>query len=131
MAKQFTYTKSEKFKSKKQLDEIFLTGKNFLVFPFKVVYSFNKTNVANELKMGVGVGKRNFGKAVDRNRIKRLTRESFRLHKHLLLQNLNNRQLHFFVLYIDKEMPESQNFVHNKMIKIFDKLAKVITNEEA
>jgi ribonuclease P protein component len=107
LSKAFSYNNKEKLKSKKQLDELFAQGKSFTVFPVKVLYAFNDEQ-DNFIKAGVGVSSRNFKKAVQRNRIKRLLREAYRTEKqplHFHLSN-NKKQLALFLLFIDKELPE-------------------------
>ena len=107
MIKDFSYNKTEKLKSKKQLDKIFESGKSFTFFPVKVFYDLSDEQ-DNIIKTGVGVSSRHFKKAVQRNRIKRLLREAYRtekqpLHVHL---NNNNKQLSLFLLFVDKIMPQ-------------------------
>ena len=106
MAKEFSYNKKEKLKSKKQLDELFQKGKSFTVFPVKIFYAFADEQ-DNVIKTGVGVSSRHFKKAVHRNRIKRLLREAYRTEKQPLHAYLNNneKQLVLFLLFIDKELP--------------------------
>ena len=58
-----------------------------------------------QIQAGVTVSKRNFKRAVQRNRIKRLLRESYRLNKHLVFNNIEGK-FAFLFLYIGKEMPE-------------------------
>lgn len=68
--------------------------------------------LANEteelVQAGVGVSGRNFSKAVDRNRIKRLLREAYRLNKSVLHTALtaDQKKIAVFILYIGKEKPE-------------------------
>src|SRR5687768_4694991 len=59
------------------------------------------------MQMGAGVSARNFKKAVDRNRVKRLVREGYRLQKNSLQQAVKekHKQLHFFIIYTGKELP--------------------------
>lgn len=60
------------------------------------------------VKAGVGVSARNFKKAVDRNRIKRLLRECYRLNKTSLHETVATQQkpLSVFFLYLGKELPD-------------------------
>ena len=107
MAKEFSYNKQEKLKSKKQIDHVFKSGKSFTVFPVKVFFVFTDEQ-DNIIKTGVGVSSRFFKKAVHRNRIKRLLREAYRTEKlplHAFLNN-NDKKLTVFLLFIDKTIPE-------------------------
>ena len=108
MAKQFTLGKTERLKSRKQIDHLFKAGKSFTVFPFKIYYRLDSTSGDAELKFGVGAGTRNFKKAADRNRIKRLTREAWRLQNTVLKQKLNtvSKKLNVFFIYTGKELPD-------------------------
>lgn len=122
MIQSFTYNKTEKLKSRKQLDKVFKSGKSFLVFPLKVFAMFENEVQENNIQCGVGVSKKHFSKAVDRNRIKRMLRENYRLNKGLLHETITAKQLSFFILYIDKSMPEKSNILEDKMKKVMDKI---------
>lgn len=102
----YFFKKSEKLKSRKLIGMLFEKGKSFSVFPFKVFYLNN--TIGDGLQTGVGVSSRNFKKAVDRNRIKRLMREAYRLQKNELQNKITAKQqsLGVFILYIGKELPE-------------------------
>lgn len=60
------------------------------------------------LKAGFTVSAKFFKKAVDRNRIKRITREAYRLQKATLEETLshNKKSLDIFLLFTGKELPE-------------------------
>lgn len=124
MAKLFTYNKKQKLKSRKELDNLFKNGKSFLIFPIKVFYFLGNASEANKLQCGVGVSKKHYAKAVDRNRIKRLMREGFRLNKLPLQDVVQTQQLSFFMLYIDKTMPLGYSAIDDKMKLIIAKLIK-------
>lgn len=120
--KEFSYNKNEKLKSRKQLQQIFSTGKTFTIFPLKVFYQLVDEQ-DNIIKTGVGVSKKNFKKAVDRNRIKRLLREYYRTQKIPLHNSLlnNNKKLAIFILYIDKVLP-AYNLIQQKMLQVTERL---------
>ncbi|MBT8395164.1 MAG: ribonuclease P protein component, partial [Bacteroidia bacterium] len=55
--------------------------------------------------VGVSVSKKKFKRAVDRNRIKRLIRETNRLNKKMLIDN-NVSGYAFMILYIGDDVPD-------------------------
>ena len=124
--------KQARLKSRKVIDHLFNDGKSFTVFPFRVIYQFTKLPVIPDpfqLQAGFSVSKRHFKKAVDRNRIKRLMREAYRLQKNELelMIKSNPVQLVFFMIYTGKELPEYK-LVFEKIKGILLKLQK-ISNE--
>jgi ribonuclease P protein component len=106
------YGKAQKLKSRKAMETLFASGKSFNAFPIKVFYTLNPIvqtgGTDNCVHVGVGVSSRNFKKAVDRNRIKRLLREVYRTQKHDLIDAvaLQISELNVFFLYVGKELPE-------------------------
>lgn len=126
MVKQFSLNKNEKLKSRKQLDELFVKGKPFLVFPVKTVFLLSDTIEKPAVKMGVGVSKKNFKLAVNRNRIKRLLREVYRINKLPLIDFANEKKknISVFFLYVNKELCE-YSVLNEKMKKIIEKIIKI------
>jgi ribonuclease P protein component len=128
VAKKFTLGKIERLKSRKQIEQLFTEGKNFPLLPFRIYYRFIPiiTDSLSNLQFGAGVSGKNFKRAVDRNRIKRLIREAYRLQKIQLQEILRQKrlQLNLFFVYTGKELPEFSmvkekvNVILNKMIKI-------------
>ena len=137
MAKQFTLGKNERLKSRKLIEQLFKEGKSFNAFPFRVYYLFpekilNPGSYRDQsricgIQFGAGVSNRNFKKAVDRNRIKRLTREAYRLQKKSLEEMLTTKakSLSLFFIYTQKELPDYQT-VFEKTSLILNKLVKII-----
>ena len=97
-----TFNKSEKLKSEKLITELFSSGKSISAYPLRLVYLETTFSDPVKIKTGVSVPKRNFRKAVDRIRIKRLMREAYRLNKSVLFNNITT-QYAFMILYIGKE----------------------------
>jgi ribonuclease P protein component len=125
ISRQFTWKKEEKLKSRKRIERVFKEGKSFSLFPFRVFYlkapmpGESRTAAADErpmpgqtpqapLQAGFGASSRNFKRAVDRNRIKRLSREAYRLQKQPLLDRLKHKgiSLAVFFIYTGKELPD-------------------------
>jgi len=79
------------------------------------------------LQFGVGVSAKNFKRAVDRNRVKRLTREAWRLQKNELKEKTKaaQMQLNVFFIYTGKELPDFKT-VKDKVAVALKKLADKI-----
>jgi ribonuclease P protein component len=116
---QFTYPKHEKLKSKTIIDLLFSDGNSVSKFPLRLVYVENKEENAELIKMGVSVSKKYFKKAVDRNYYKRVLRETYRLNKHLLIDNLE-KPYAFMFFYQTKERLSYQE-IEEKTIQLFQK----------
>ena len=117
MAKRFTLGSKERLKSRKQIEQLFKDGKSFVHFPYRIYFqNSNETENDSALQFGVGVSAKLFKKAVDRNRIKRLTREAWRLQKNELaeLVNQKNSRLNVFFIFTGKELPDYK-FVFDKI----------------
>ena len=124
----YQFSKKEKLKSRKLIEKLFAEGSTFLVFPIKVVFLIVDEPMDNPIKVGVSASSKKFKNAVDRNRIKRLIKENYRLNK-LPLHNYlreTNKQVAVFFMYIDKALPENA-LLHRKMPIIIDKLIKTIS----
>lgn len=69
--------KAEKLKSRKKIENLFQNGIGIKKFPILLVHN-SDFDGKEKPQAGFSVSKRNFKWAVDRNRLKRLMRESYR-----------------------------------------------------
>jgi ribonuclease P protein component len=106
----FTYQKTDKLKSRKQTQHLFSTGQAINVFPIRLIYTIEpiestaaNLSLTSVLQAGVGAPSRTFRKAVQRNRVKRLLREAYRLEKPNFISQaaLDNKRVNLFFLYTD------------------------------
>lgn len=121
----YTLKKADKLKSRKTIEQLFKDGKSFSNFPFRVLWKFNEAST-DALQTGFAVSSKHFKKAVDRNRIKRLMREAYRLQKNELHSQLQQRQkqLTLFFIYVGNELPE-YNFIFEKTRHVLGRLIKI------
>lgn len=128
MTQKLTLGKKERLKSRKLIEQLFREGNKFNVAPLRVFYLYAESK-KTLLQFGVGVSSRNFKKAVDRNRIKRMIREAYRLQKTALQNCLKdkNGELYLFIIYTGKEIPDYKE-VENKIQKVIDKLYSIINS---
>lgn len=124
----YTFKKEEKLKSRKTIEQLFKVGKSFSNFPFRIIWKLEESAAA-PLQAGFAVSSKHFKHAVDRNRIKRLMREAYRLQKSQLTQDLTRQQkyLAVFFIYVGNEIPE-YDFIFDKTGHVINRLIK-ITNE--
>lgn len=130
MVKRFGLGRKERLKSRKQIDALFLNGRRFVQFPLRVTYQFFPAEEALA-QIGVTASRKSFKKAIDRNRLKRLMRESYRLQKQLLLPSLESKKLKaiVFFMYADKTIA-SFDTVSDAMSKALMKLQKAALQYE-
>ncbi len=126
----FTLPKKEKLKSKKLIEQLFAEGIGITNYPLKLVYLRTTFPDGCKCKVGVTASKRNFKSAVKRNRIKRLLRESYRLNKHLIFNNIEG-DFAFMFLYLGREMPKQSKVTQSMILlleKFVDEIAKGTKN---
>lgn len=129
MAGKFTLGKEEPLKSRRQIGILFHEGKKISVSPLYIYYLLNAgpDEKRYPLQFGVSVPAKNFKRAVDRNRIKRLIREAYRLQKIPLQEKLKEKKMQMlvFFIYTGKELPGS-NLVTKKVSVVLNKLEKTV-----
>ncbi len=127
----FTYPKNEKLKSKITIDLLFSAGKSVSKYPLRLVFVESNYGIAEgsnqKIKMGVSVSKKHFKNAVDRNYFKRVLRETYRLNKHLLVDNLN--EPYAFMFFYQTKDRLSYEEINTKTIQLFEKFVLQLKKE--
>ena len=124
----FTFTKQERLKSKKIIEQLFKEGKSVSVFPLKLVFIKIEHQGSHPIQMGISVPKKRIKKAVARNGIKRLIREAYRHHKSHVYSTLNEKYA-IMIIYTD-EKAHKYVFIKDKMISLLEKFVKKVTEKD-
>lgn len=129
---EFSYGKREKLKSKKLIEALFVERQSVAKYPLRL--AFKKLEVEENslektaLQVAVSVSKKHFKKAVDRNYFKRALRESYRLNKHLILDQISGKYA-LMLLYQTKDRLTYEE-INEKTIKLFEKFVAKVNNPE-
>lgn len=124
----FSFNKKEKLKSKKLIEQLFANGQSVSAFPLRLIFMPTTFSDGVMAKAGVSVSKRQFKTAVDRNRIKRLMREVYRLNKANYFNNISTPYA-FMILYIGKDKPTLTQ-IETRMNHLFEKFLKKVSETE-
>lgn len=123
-----TFKKIEKLKNKKLIEQLFESGLSVTAFPLKAMYLTTSFEDEVIVKVGISVSKRRFGSAVDRNRIKRLLREAYRLNRNDIFNNMTT-QCAVMILYIGVEKPSFEQ-IDSAMVNLLTKLHNKLSNKK-
>jgi ribonuclease P protein component len=128
IAPRFTLGKQERLKSRKLIAELFDSGKHINAHPLKAIYKLKENELP--LQGAFSVSSKNFRRAVDRNRIKRLMREAYRIQKNELKEKLSEKekQLIVFFIFTGREIPDIET-VNTKMTTILNLMLKDVSKQ--
>ncbi|MDR0606140.1 MAG: ribonuclease P protein component [Bacteroidales bacterium] len=120
----YSFSKQERIYYRNDFQKLFSKGEYFYLYPFKCIYLW-KEATAFSGKIAISVSKRKFKKAVDRNKIKRLIRESYRLKKHILYQEYANskQSIDIFIIYTGTKI-YSFRMIEEHFIELINKIIK-------
>ncbi|NJW54478.1 ribonuclease P protein component [Salinimicrobium sp. CDJ15-81-2] len=119
-----SFGKKEKLKSKIIIDRLFTEGNSLKKYPLRLIFLplVNTSEAVN--KAAVSVPKRNFKRAVDRIKIKRLMREAYRKNKYLVTSNLDISYALMFI-YTGREIND-----YTKILRATEELLKNFVEQE-
>ena len=122
-----TFCKKERVVSKKLIESLFEKGdsQSLAAFPMRVVYMQVERQAGDSpVQILISVPKKRFKHAVDRNRVKRQIRESYRLNKQIICDVIpeNKQMLIAFIWLSDKHYPTNE--VQKRVVTLLQKIAR-------
>jgi ribonuclease P protein component len=110
-----------RLKSKKDIETLFQNGEAFFVFPYKVIYSVKPATAdVSGVQIMATAPKKKFKHAVTRNRIKRITKEAYRLQQTEIVNVAKAKNVQVQVMFV---------YTHTTLesyAKVFATMAKVL-----
>ena len=123
----FTFTKKERLSGTKRIDYLFKEGDSFISYPLRVLYLTHEQSANPTCSILISVPKKRVKKAVQRNQIKRLIRESYRLNKTLIGTAIDDKTLDIAFIYVKDTVSDFQ-MVEKAMKKALTQISNSITN---
>lgn len=129
----YTLSKPERLSSLKAIERLFKEGSSLAKYPVRLVWLESTGTHPQEYPVQVmfSVSKKRFSRAVDRNRIKRLMRESYRLGKPGLYDSLpKGKTYHLALIYSGTEILDFP-FIQKSLTQAFEKWLRELTKESS
>jgi len=130
--KSFSLNRNERVKKKKDFNKVYNSGK--IIFSsdllLKLHYYINKNEEYNGVKIAASLSKKT-GKAVWRNRVKRLIKESYRLNKKRLVEKASENNVELLLIFSPNRLSEKKNkklYLKDIMNGVVDLINKVADN---
>jgi ribonuclease P protein component len=92
--KRNTFRKPEKICNQNQIDSLFKEGRSLKSGLFRLLFVETEKSGNTPVQLLIAVPKKHLRHAVDRNRMKRLIREAYRVNKHKIIEVYNRRGKH-------------------------------------
>lgn len=129
-----TFSKNERLCSKILIDRLIETGKSFNHSPYRITWLPIAESSA-PIKVVISIPKRSFKKAVDRNRLKRQTREIYRKEKQKVYDVLGDlpagqagKKILLLIVYTAKTKIEFKE-LELKLKEALERLSKTVVEK--
>jgi len=124
-----TFSKNERLNSLKEIDLLFKEGKSVTTSPIRLIWieTGSREGEAPAVRVMFAVPKKRFSKAVDRNRVRRLLRESYRLEKNRLFEKIGSGiAYNLAIVFTGNEIPDYST-IQKALIQALERWLKKIT----
>lgn len=121
----YRFPKNEKLCSEKVISLLFKNRNHLFLFPFKIYYlKENVIEFPHYPQILFSIPKKRIAHAVDRNRLKRVLKEIYRLNKSVIFKEINQYPPSLAVVYVGNEIISGE-VLKQKLISILLRLKNV------
>ena len=121
----FGFPKAERLISAREIETLFQENESFFSYPFKCIYTVTPAPVPS-LQVLVSVGKKYHKRAVRRNKVRRRSKEAFRLNKRIFYDACTTGRVQAIFIYIGKQ-EEDFRTIENGIQKALHTLAATVS----
>jgi ribonuclease P protein component len=125
----FSFPKEERITSKLLFDSLFTQGIGVKVYPLRFTFIVVEKPLPYHIQIAFGVSKKQFKKAVDRNKIKNQLKNIYRTNNQVLKQYLTKNSLNIavFVSYNSNAIPKFDS-VKEKFVEGLNQIQSKLEN---
>lgn len=127
----FTLRKASKLKKHKEIERLFSEGQSFHIYPLRWVWVPTKEAIQTKspTQIAFSVSKRKFKLAVDRNRVKRLMREAWRLNKNTFHEKIHDEGYYSIMLIYTGKKKEPLRYISKRLRKGMERFQRTVNTE--
>lgn len=121
---------AERLKHKKRIDLLFQKGASFNAYPVQMIFYVGEPSAEPCLQVAFSVPKKHMKKAVDRNHVKRLMRESYRIQKQNLLASVKQKNAVVYLMFVYKSAKKyAYHEIEQKIFIHLQRLQNIVSNQ--
>lgn len=123
-----TFKKHERLCSRLLMDRLFQgDNRSVSAYPIRAVFLPVERSEQQGVSVLISVPKKRFHDAVDRNRVKRQLREAYRKHKHVLIEQMSEREQGLLIafVYVSPQI-ESTDYIEKRMTRLLSKISEAL-----
>ena len=128
---ELSFPKKERLCGEIRIGKLFSEGNAFIVYPLRIVYLVLEEKTDSPVKILISIPKKKIKLAVDRNRIKRLIKEAYRLNKADFLTKIENKGYHLSlaITYLS-DKKEDTVFIEEKVKTALSKILRAFNEKK-
>jgi ribonuclease P protein component len=119
-----TFRKLERISAQREIDLLFSEGASFTAYPLRVIYLRKQPFSGVRSAILISVPKKRLKRAVHRNRIKRLVRESYRLNKSGFIDSIQTEGVLMAFIYVGNGVAS-----HTEIEAAVQKALRIVTEK--